>query len=978
MTRPLLCLALVGAVFAAQEPPASSIVTLTLTEGTSFSAAASPDRRWIAIDVAGGIWILPIAGGNATRITPDDLEARHPTWKPDSESIAFQGFGDDGVWHIYVGSREGENVRAVTSGEFDDREPAWSHDGARIAFSSDRYDGTVTICEVLVETHEVRRRSTRDGVMPAYSQNDRDIAFLSLDRETDRAQASAPRRPAPGIYTLDSNGRERLAAAVAGADAQAWSPDDTQFAFVTRDGNLALMDHRRPAVELLTRNEDVFPSQPQWLSRRELLYTAGGHIRWLTIGAGTVTIPFSATVKLTRNPYTISHRNLEPAGAQALRGVVRPAVSPDGRTIAFVALGDVWVMPIGALPIQITNDSAIDRDPAWSPDGARLAFASDRTGHMEIWVHDFTARIEQQVTHEDRSATHPAWSPDGNHIAFLLDRLRVGIVTVRPDSHPMRGPELLSHEAFGPPTWSVDNRVVAVGDLFPYSDRDPYGLNQLVFSAMDPAGASSVLVFRSHSAGDRESNGPVWSPDGSRFMFVTEGQLWTVNVDGSGAPTGPPLPAVTEEIPESPSWIGDSQHIVYQTPAGFVRMLSDGGSAEAIPLDLNWNPGAPPARVVVHAGHMVDGVLEALRDTTDIVIERGVIRTVTPHSDELHRGAVVDASDEVVMPGLIDASARVDPSEEREAGRAWLAYGVTSARTIGATTRSALEQRESIDSGRRAGPRLFVSGSGFGGIRQLAAGDLAVTSDDQLGRELVRSHTLGIDAFATGTRLPNRYARRLIAFAHEQGAPAIGTQIWSDVANGADAIDSLPPRAYRDVIDAIAKSGVTILPGLGLRGELDTRLNGDRRLLFDKRLALFPQAVVNRLVEIISDPPRAEREMISRPYEQTLGAIVAAGGKIAAASHAPILPYGLGLHVELESYVHAGLSPFQALQAATLNAAQLLGRAEELGTIEVGKLADLTFVSADPLIDIRNARDVTRVMKGGRLIAVADLISRVP
>ena len=78
------------------------------------------------------------------------------------------------------------------------------------------------------------------------------------------------------------------------------------------------------------------------------------------------------------------------------------------------------------------------------------------------------------------------------------------------------------------------------------------------------------------------------------------------------------------------------------------------------------------------------------------------------------------------------------------------------------------------------------------------------------------------------------------------------------------------------------------------------------------------------------------------------------------------MPYGLGLHVELESYVHAGLTPFQALQTATVNAAQALGLGDELGTIEPGKLADLAFLGGDPLLDIRNTRDVKRVMRGGR------------
>jgi len=78
--------------------------------------------------------------------------------------------------------------------------------------------------------------------------------------------------------------------------------------------------------------------------------------------------------------------------------------------------------------------------------------------------------------------------------------------------------------------------------------------------------------------------------------------------------------------------------------------------------------------------------------------------------------------------------------------------------------------------------------------------------------------------------------------------------------------------------------------------------------------------------------------------------------------------------VELESYVHAGMTPFQALQAATINAAKALGLETELGTIEVGKRADLTFIGGDPLQDIRNTRDVKRVMRGGRLYTVGELL----
>src|SRR5262249_62302822 len=115
-----------------------------------------------------------------------------------------------------------------------------------------------------------------------------------------------------------------------------------------------------------------------------------------------------------------------------------------------------------------------------------------------------------------------------------------------------------------------------------------------------------------------------------------------------------------------------------------------------------------------------------------------------------------------------------------------------------------------------------------------------------------------------------------------------------------------------------------------------------------------------------------------RAYEAPIKAIAAGGGRILAGTDAPIDPYGLGLHVELESYVHAGLTPFQALQTATVNAAQALGLDGQLGTIEPGKIADLTLVGGNPLEDIRNTRDVRHTIKGGRVYTLKQLTGGQP
>src|ERR1700712_4254196 len=171
---------------------------ITVHEGTSMAFALSPDRTRLVIDLQGGLWVLPIAGGTAQRITDEYGDARQPSWSPDGRSVAFQSYRD-GTWRIWTVSPDGTALKAVTSGSFDDREPHWSPDGSRIAFSSDR-SGNYDVWVLEVASGAVRQltRDAGNDFFPTWAPDGREIAFVST------------RTSAPGVYAISLDGTERL------------------------------------------------------------------------------------------------------------------------------------------------------------------------------------------------------------------------------------------------------------------------------------------------------------------------------------------------------------------------------------------------------------------------------------------------------------------------------------------------------------------------------------------------------------------------------------------------------------------------------------------------------------------------------------------------------------------------------------------------------------------------------------------------
>ena len=968
----------------------------SVDEGTNFAAALSPDGTEIVIDIQGDLRILPAAGGTARALIELPDEARLPAWSPDGRWIAFQHFSA-GQWRIFVVARDGTGLRQLTHGTADDREPVWGADGQSILFSSDRA-GNFDIWKVGLNGGEPERitDSPADEYFPASSRGGT-LAFVAANK-------------AGKDIVVREQGKDRILASSSNElTSPAWNEAGDRLAYVEYRGQAKGQHPGMSAVNIVdlstgavtphtAAGEDVFMTRPQWLPDGALFYTADGKIRTRN-GMRARDIPFTAQFEVQRPaPYRHKRQDFFATAKQPVKGMLGVTVSPDGRKIAFSALGDLWVLTIGKpVPERITNDPWVDIDPAWSPDGSKLAYVSDRrgTGTMDVYLRDMKTGRDERVAETAESLAAPAFSPDGTQLAvMMLDHDDWHSHRLHLFDLPTRQLRKLDAMQFKPsgPAWLPDGKTIAYVSVAPFSHRFRKGQNAVRLVPVDGSPARFVSPTPDVSLGVRVKDGVVWSPDGRQAAFVQDGTLWTIATAPDGSFEGAPR-RLTDDLADRPSWTADSKTIVFTSAEKLKRIRVDDGSVEDIPLTLEWTPAQPRGRKVIRAGRLFDGRSLTYRNDVDILVEGNVIREIAPRREHWENAEIVDASAKTVIPGLFENHIHNMIINGEITGRIALAFGITSVREPGTEPSEGREAKEAWASGRRIGPRLFTTGLIEGG-RVYYPMSAPVRSSAALELELERARRFDVDFIKTYEQLDAPYLKRATQFAHDLGIPITSHDAYPAARFGVDAVEHLTARdrsfvsdrlsfqgkIYKDAEQIYAQSGMAVVPtAFGFEMNMGGYYleQAGRSLRELPQLGLLPERFRNSDA-IAGAAPTGKPSFSPDLMKSSTAAIrtlVAAGVPIPPGTDTLFYNLGFGVIGELAYYTEAGLSPAQAIQQATLESAKLNHVDDILGSIEPGKLADMVIISGDPLATITDLVNVSAVVKNGEVYSLERLLS---
>lgn len=980
--------------------PISGGTPTRISEGMAWEVHPrfSPDGSRIAFTSdrggADNIWVMNADGSDKRQVTREDFRLlNQPTWSPDGKFIVAKkhfttgrSLGTGEIWMYHVSGGGGVQLvkRASEALQKELGEPIYAPDGSAIYYT----------------------RNTTPGNTFIYAQ-DSNSGIFAIERYD----------IATGEVTTAVDG-------YGGAVRPAPSPDGKEIAFVRRDKdksqlwvkNIASGEERMIYGELDMDMQEtwavtgVYPNMDWTPDGNSIVFWAGGKIRRVNAdGSGAAVIPFA--INDTRGIADAPHPAIEVSPDRFATTMPRFAtISPDGGRVVFESLGKLYTKSFRGRdhPTRLSGESGdkLELWPAYSRDGSKLAYVrwSDE-GLGEIVVAEANGRNPRVITSQPGHYAVPRFSRDGRTIAF---EKRSGGYLTAPEYSENPGIYVVSASG-GTPT--LVTRSGSDPQFADSSDRlfvTRFGGDKLSLVSMDLDGEDE----RTHAEGDLASEFRV-SPDGQTVAFRQNYEVFAMPLMPGGKPV-----SVSEKggfVPVTKVSEGGADYIGWSRDGAMINwsigpMLKTAQVADLFPnapkgeeddsegftppeigvsLALTVDAAKPSgtvaltgARVLTMAGDGVGAI-----DNATIVISGDRIRAVGPAGETaIPDGAtVVDVTGKVIMPGLVDAHAHgpygtgdLIPQQN------WtllqdLAMGVTTIHNPSSSASMVFAAAERQQAGLITAPRIFSTGEVIYGAKAPGFFARIDTYDDALAhvRRIKAQGGISVKNY----NQPRREQRQMVArAAAEEGMLVVaegGSLFGMDmnlVADGNSTVEHNVPGEffYEDVLQFFGQSQSNYTPTLGvtyggLAGDPYWRQATD---VFANPLMVHtpPKQLLAATARRTKAPDWA---FVDDDAAREAAKLAKRGVRVSIGAHGQ--QAGIAAHWELWSFARGGMTAVEALRAGTIEPAHSLGMADDIGSIEAGKLADLVVLSADPSEDIANSDKIDQVMLGGRLYDAATM-----
>ncbi len=1004
-------------------------------EGTWINLDVSPDGKRIVFDPLGDLYLMPVEGtgdGLAERLTSGSAFDMQPRFSPEGSLIAFAS-DRDGATNLWVVRPDGTGLRQVSKEKrWFVNSPVWSPDAqylfARHHFVKERSLGAGEIWMYHLGGEsglQVTEKASfqKDAGEPTISPDGRYLYYSKDVSPGDNFEYN--KDPNGAIYAILRRnlltGEERREVSVqGGAVTPKLSPDGKTLAYIRRvrlGSLLYLQDlatgESRPVFDNLDKDlqeawaiHGLYPGYAFSPDGRHIFIWGLGKIWKVDVAKGAmgeaVEVPFKARVDQSihdalRFPQKVYEARFP------VRMIRHIATAPDGSAVVYSALGRLYrkALPDGE-PRRLTSDEVIEFAPAFSRDGAYLVYATwsdERRGRIRIARADGSGG--RDLVEAPGNYTEPWFSPDGKTVVYRRtrgDSVRGQAFGTDPGIYVVGveggSPRLLREAGENP-------RFSAASDRVSYVERRG---DKTVLASVGLDDAKEVVHLESENAVEM-----VPSPDDRWVAFVERYKVLVAPFPRTGRAVslGPgsssvPVAELSSEAGFGLHWSGDSKKILWSLGPELLSVsldqVFDFGAekatkpAQATRTAIGFSaasdsPEGAMALVGARVVTLSESGVEAVIENGTVVVEGNRIISVGPsRSVRAPDGARrIDVTGKTVIPGIVDVHAHLgSESEGILAEESWplvanLAYGVTTSHDPSNNTEMVFTNAEMIRAGMKLGPRLYSTGTILYGAE--TPFKAAIEKYEDALAHLRRLKAVGAFSVKSYNQQRRDVRQMILKAARElemMVVPEGGSLLYMDetfVLDGHTGLEhSLPvPNLYRDVVQLFARSGTGYTPTLivgygGLSGEYYWYQHEN---VWEKEhlLQFIPREIVDARSRrrTMAEEEDFNHVLISQGAKK----IVDAGGRVQLGAHGQL--QGLGAHWELWMLQQGGMTALEALRAATLDGARYLGLDKELGSIEVGKLADLVVLDANPLDDIRASERVSQVMVNGRLYEAATM-----